>query len=58
MLYGFLFVWYEEEKIVKYRLVVDAVLFLRRISFRYAFLKKNAAALFFVIFFAIVAEDG
>ena len=58
MLYGFLFVWYEEENTAKYRPVVDAALFLRCISFRYAFLKKNAAALFFVLFFAIVVEDG
>ena len=58
MLYGFLFVWYEEENTAKYGPVVDAVLFLRRISFRYAFLMKNATALLFVLFFAIVAEDG
>lgn len=58
MLYGFLFVWYEEENTAKYRPVVDAVLFLRRISFRYAFLMKNATALLFVLFFAIVVEDG
>ena len=37
---AFLFVWYEEENTAKYRPVVDAVLFLRRISFRYAFLMK------------------
>ena len=53
MLYGFLFVWYEEENIAKYRPVVDAALFLWRISFRYAFLMKNAVALLFVLFFAI-----
>lgn len=54
MLYGFLFVWYEEENTAKYRPVVDAVLFLMCILFRYAFLKKNAAALLFILFFAIV----
>ena len=58
MLYGFLFVRYEEENTAKYRPVVDAVLFLRRISFRYAFLKKNATALLCVLFFAVVVEDG